>query len=431
MMLTQRSIQRLIIEHEMPEVVQDLKDQARKRWYDTSTELPELGPVYTLQQQRANERELDRRLNSLYKLLKRPQNTSAEKNIAQEAISAAMIYFAQTALGLGDQDIAAIRSYGFAEVAVEFAQKARQFQKDIRDEDIYQASRNVWSMNFMQILLGLPVSLTPSIFAFSMLYPLSDNYLDNPAIPQETKESFNRRFNQRLAGNRITPANEQEQSIDELIGMIEGQYDRTTYPGVFHSLQAIHQAQARSLALLRKNASPYEMDVLGICFEKGGTSVVADGYLVAGNLDDKQRAFMYLYGVLTQLIDDLEDTRLDLKSGLMTVFSQTARSWPLDQVASRTFRMADQLVDAMDVFNASGSEPFKYLLHRCLRPVMIASMGSLEKYFSRPYVQELQRHFPYRFSFLIHERDKLARQGVTIMGLVETFAHASHTGPGA
>lgn len=424
-MLTHRITPYLITEQTMPGIVQDLTNQSRKRWYETSTELPELGLTYTTQQQAANERELDRRLNSLYQLIKRSQKKPVQRNITEEAIAATMTFFAQTALGLDDQDIATIRSYGFAEVAVEFAKKARQFQPDIRDEDIFQASRNVWSMNFMQILLGLPVSLTPSIYAFSMLYPLSDNYLDDPAIPREIKVSFNNRFSQRLLGKSINTANDQEQAISELIGMIEGQYDRNHYPEVFQGLQAIHIAQARSLNLLRKNASPYEIDVLGICFEKGGTSVVADGYLVAGNMDENQREFMFLYGVLTQLLDDLEDTSLDLKSGLMTVFSQTARSWPLDQVANRTFHIADHLLNVMEAFNAPGSEPFKSLLRRCLRPVLIASMGSIGKYFSRPYIQELQRHFPYRFSFLLHERDKLARQGVSWMGLVETFVKAN------
>jgi len=36
-------------------------------------------------------------------------------------------------------------------------------------------------------------------------------------------------------------------------------------------------AQARSLKLVAPEASPFELDVVGISCEKGGTSVLADG----------------------------------------------------------------------------------------------------------------------------------------------------------
>ena len=38
-------------------------------------------------------------------------------------------------------------------------------------------------------LLGLPVEVTPAVFAYSMLYPYTDNYLDDPAIPRTTSPS--------------------------------------------------------------------------------------------------------------------------------------------------------------------------------------------------------------------------------------------------
>ena len=39
---------------------------------------------------------------------------------------------------------------------------------------------------------------------------------------------------------------------------------------------------------------------------------------------------MFYYGTFTQLIDDLEDVQIDLQKGLNTIYSQTARHWPLD-----------------------------------------------------------------------------------------------------
>ena len=38
--------------------------------------------------------------------------------------------------------------------------------------------RNVWIGNNLQMLLGVPVCLTQGLFAYSMLYPVTDNVLD-------------------------------------------------------------------------------------------------------------------------------------------------------------------------------------------------------------------------------------------------------------
>ena len=103
-----------------------------------------------------------------------------------------------------------------------------------------------------------------------------------------TKLAFNHRFQRRLQGEDVRPANAYEATISQLVGMIESQWDRARYPQVYESLLAIHAAQARSLGLVAPGASPYELDVLGISFEKGGTSVLADGYLVAGWLTPEQ-----------------------------------------------------------------------------------------------------------------------------------------------
>jgi len=53
--------------------------------------------------------------------------------------------------------------------------------------DIFQASRNAWTTNGLQIILGMPARLTPAIFGYSMLYPCTDNYLDHPGVSTADK----------------------------------------------------------------------------------------------------------------------------------------------------------------------------------------------------------------------------------------------------
>ena len=67
-----------------------------------------------------------------------------------------------------------------------------------------------------------------------------------------------------------------------------------------------------------------------ISVEKGGTSVLADAYLVCGNLDTELSDLMFGFGFVLQLIDDLQDAKEDCNNNHMTVFSQELNKERLD-----------------------------------------------------------------------------------------------------
>lgn len=423
MMLQMNQNQTVIVDRQPVSLaVSDMLQQFTRIWWECSTDLPDLGRTYSLREQLQKEKDLDHQLDSLFTELRTPPQSQEGRLQAQKRIMTTVEAFARAALGLEEHHIQAIKDYGFIEVLAEFARSARAFDPSISDEDLFQAGRNVWSMNFMQLMLGQPIRLTPSIFAYSLLYPYTDNYLDDPTVSDLAKHSFNDRFRRRLDGDDIQPLNPQEERICRLIEMIEEEFDRHTYPQVYESLLAIFYGQAHSLSLIKPGASPFEMDVLGICFEKGGTSVLADGYLVIGDLTPDQQAFMFHYGTLTQLMDDLEDTRRDLENGLQTVFSMTAQNWPLDQVTNRTIHYAQSFLDHMDTLDAPAAGPFKDVFRTCLIPVILGAVGTVEKYYSRSYRRAVQSHFPVRFSFIEKQRRKLVRRGISAMWVIEAMA---------
>ena len=72
-----------------------------------------------------------------------------------------------------------------------FIKKAREFEKDLSYMDIGQAMRNVWIINILQAAFGEKVQLSKAIFGYSMLYPYTDNYLDNINIEHIEKKNFN------------------------------------------------------------------------------------------------------------------------------------------------------------------------------------------------------------------------------------------------
>ena len=130
------------------------------------------------------------------------------------------------------------------------------------------------------MLLDQSVELRDGLFAYSMLYPLTDNWLDDPAVPSARKRAFNQRFGWRLAGLPVIPHDAREAAVFRLVARIEDELPRRDFPWVFESLLAIHEGQSRSLD--QQGASGLGDDeILAISFEKGGSSVLADLHLVS------------------------------------------------------------------------------------------------------------------------------------------------------
>ena len=98
------------------------------------------------------------------------------------------------------------------------------------------------------MLLDRPVELRPGLFAYSMLYPVTDNWLDDPEVSTSAKRSFNERFGRRLAGLPVSPADERDAAVGRLVERIEDEWPRDRFPSVYASLLAIHDGQMRSLA---------------------------------------------------------------------------------------------------------------------------------------------------------------------------------------
>ena len=63
--------------------------------------------------------------------------------------------------------------------------------------------RNVWIINILQRLKGVDITLSNAIFGYSMLYPYTDNYLDDVNISKEEKVEFNQRLYRRLLGEKL------------------------------------------------------------------------------------------------------------------------------------------------------------------------------------------------------------------------------------
>jgi len=407
------------IERHPGEIIPDLLQQYTRLWWSCGQSLPEFEQAYSPVEQWENGSKLAQMTKDMVQKFKKGGRHSTGVQSWLEVARPELKLFGQHILRLDRPHLDLVESSGMLEAMGEFIKRARAFDANITAEDIFQAGRNVMTANFIQMLLGVPVRVTPSIFAYSMLYPYTDNYLDDPQIPVSTKQAFNQRFRERLLGKPIAPANPYELTITRLIEMVEGEWDRQVFPQVYESLLAIHTAQSRSLLLAGNKISPFELDVLGISLEKGGTSVVADGYLAAGELSRKQVGLLFGFGSFTQLMDDLEDIQPDLRDNRASLFSITAGKWPLERLTNQFFHYGRAVVSDLSAFSAPCVPLLHELMTRCLDLILINMLSNTGGYYQKDYREQMERHMPFGFALLQKQRQKLQREKFNLEQVIQ------------
>ena len=209
---------------------------------------------------------------------------------------------------------------GYMDSAEDFLEQVRREDSGLEAEAVFQAMRNVWIMNSLQLFWGLPLGVTPSVYAYSMLYPYTDNYLDSSEVEPSAKAGFNTRLAKVIRGEAVSADSPHEARVFALLGQIEEQYPRGGFGQIYDSIALIQEAQAASL----KQDSAEQLtqaDILPISILKGGASVLADAFLVKGELTVDEMQFAFGYGAFLQLLDDLQDAASDRNEGHQTLFS--------------------------------------------------------------------------------------------------------------
>lgn len=342
--------------------------------------------------------------------------TLEDRAALQDRLVAAFARFASAALGLEVPAIGLI-SHGFLPAGVEFARRARRFDSTLAMPEIVQACRNAWTVYGLQPLFDEPARIKPSIVAYSLLYPYTDNYLDRPDASPEVKRRFCARFRQRLRGERLAANDAHEACVWELVSIIEGQYPRELNPQVFDSLLAIHQAQEESMAQLGPSLIDGRTrtgdEILRISCAKGGSSVLADACLVRGWLTDQESQIAIDWGVLLQLGDDLQDIHEDLRRGSATLFTRAAATdIPLDSLVIQLLNFSEFVGAELEGLPA-GSATLKNLLRMSWRSLIVAAVANASEFFSPVFLRELERSCPFRFAFLQARHEKLSsRRGL-------------------
>jgi hypothetical protein len=380
-------------------------------WQHCADNLPRLDPCYSHRDHEAREIAYDAELGAVEWEAERARSDTRSRAAAQSRIIASFGRFAVTALDL-EPETASLITRDFLPAGVDFARRARAFDSGLSRSDTLQACRNAWTACGLQPLLGEAMVITPSILAYSLLYPYTDNYLDAWDVASADKLTFCRRFETRLRGTDAPVRNSREAAVWSLVAMIEGQFPRAQFPEVYECLLAIHKAQEESVAQFGSAAETSEEELLRLSFAKGGASVVADACLVRGWMTEEETQFSFAWGALLQLGDDLQDVHDDLARGSSTLFTRAvARGQPLDRLTLQLLGFCECVAARMGPL--PGSRLLKDLLWMSWRSLILAAIADAHEFFSPDFLLEAERCSPFRLEFQRSRRMQLnSRQGL-------------------
>jgi hypothetical protein len=411
----------------LQEDIERYKREYIRMWWETTAAIPSLGRRYEERVQESTAKKLLRFIDHASRRLDECPSDEDEKKEWMEDFLSEIKKFARNFLDGSELYLDAVFQEDYVRSTQMFIDKAKEFDPQIAIEDLYQALRNAWIMNSLQMYLGLKVRYRDSIFAYSMIYPYMDNYLDDTSLSLERKLLLVEKLKEWLEGQEAPYESSYEEKIFKLIKLIEEEYDRAKFPGVYQSLLSIFNAQLRSLIQQKGHILPFEVDILDLSFEKGGTSVLADGYLVAGSLKEREADFCFGFGAFLQFADDIQDIVIDKKNNHTTIFSLPAGRYPLDNLASKLSNFISKVVDTkLDVQNANEKILRELILRNCSL-LILEAIGKNGSCFSKEFGKNMQRHFPIPYRKLKKLRMKLKnkllgkRKHVVDLDLVSAF----------
>ena len=312
----------------------------------------------------------------------------------------------------GLKNLSEERKKDFFKCTEEFLESSKAFDQSLSMEDIGQALRNVWIINILQAVMGEKVRLTSAILGYSLLYPYTDNFLDDSSISREDKMEFNNRLMCRLKGERLTPFNSHEEKVYALVELIEKDFHREEYRELYLALQYINLGQIESV---KQQYSPGNIfpigreELLDISLLKGGSSVLVDGYLVRGRLTHEEIDFSLGYGFMLQLGDDLQDVEEDYSNSHITLMTSDISKGSLDLMATKLINFTVSLIQNLSCADKGEEIGLKEMIKINCIMLVLFSVVKAKGYFSSEYINSLKVHLPYSIDHIEGLREKISK----------------------
>lgn len=278
--------------------------------------------------------------------------------------------------------------------AKHFVNMVREFDETLTPAQIWQTLRNYFIYAMIVDMQGKEQNAGDPILAYSLLYPYTDNYIDDEHILVQDKERYNQMIALKLKGESAIPGNSLEEKTCRLLDMILKSYEGSAKKKVAGTLLQLLEAQNNSIRQQKRDIT--EEQILEISMWKGSTSVLADYLFATTDWTEYEENFYLKFGFLLQLVDDLQDIEEDRKSGSHTLMTEAEKQQKLEQCANRLLWFTWNVIREFNPINPALKG---FVLKYCVEiSVITAAMN--QQFFSGEYLKALEPYLPFSADFL-------------------------------
>ena len=368
-------------------------EQIIPKWNSMPETFPEFLPIFSEEEKRSNGELVSEACGKLKGMPKNPSGQQKEEIkkkmralLEKENLLQIKEHISEALLG------------EFEESAECFAERVRTFDETLSNESVWQAMRNYLIYAIIVNLQGQKQNCRDTILGYSLLYPYTDNYLDQPHRKKVDKRVYNDLIRRTLLGEDVFPQNGYEKKTNQLLRLVLDHYasDRRKQSQAADLLLLMLEAQKNSLRQIHRfgaKALPTS-EILKISAYKGGLSVFLD-YLFSIDFDlpsvtEEERSFYLCFGLILQLADDLQDVEEDKKRRTWTLITACRRKSQREAVVNRLFHFTQT---CMTEFSPKNPELHTFISRNC-QLMLLAAVAQNRKRFSKAYLEKIEPHLP-------------------------------------
>ena len=372
---------------------------------------PEIFPAVGDMQKKENEaliEEFSARMQK--KAEQRPEGKEGLKQWEQEMEQELKCFLEKEKMLSLSEWINPVLFHEFEKETKHFIDRVRGFDADLNAGQIWQAMRNYFIYAMIVEMQGERQNAANPILAYSLLYPYTDNYIDDKTTTKEEKERYNRMIARKLKGEPVLVQSALEEKTCRLLDMIGDAYEGEAKKKVIGTLLQLLEAQNYSIR--QQKAGISEDEILGISIWKGSASVLADYLFATQDWREKEEGFYLRFGFLLQLVDDLQDMEEDKKEGSHTMMIKAAEQKRLEGQVNRLLWF---IWDTVRDFEPRNPGLKGFVLKNCVE-ITLLSAAMNAQHFLKEYIKALEPYLPLSVEF-IKKMKKQQKKGKHVQGM--------------
>ena len=372
---------------------------------------PEIFPAVGDMQKKENEaliEEFSARMQK--KAEQRPEGKEGLKQWEQEMEQELKCFLEKEKMLSLSEWINPVLFHEFEKETKHFIDRVRGFDADLNAGQIWQAMRNYFIYAMIVEMQGERQNAANPILAYSLLYPYTDNYIDDKTTTKEEKERYNRMMARKLKGEPVLVQSALEEKTCRLLDMIGDAYEGEAKKKVIGTLLQLLEAQNYSIR--QQKAGISEDEILGISIWKGSASVLADYLFATQDWREKEEGFYLRFGFLLQLVDDLQDMEEDKKEGSHTMMIKAAEQKRLEGQVNRLLWF---IWDTVRDFEPRNPGLKGFVLKNCVE-ITLLSAAMNAQHFLKEYIKALEPYLPLSVEF-IKKMKKQQKKGKHVQGM--------------